>query len=500
MMLMETSPELVLEYWEPERGKLVIGNIRPQSALTIRGCTCYLSMCATQQMDQGRGPAPEAIAITYPSRQLTVHDITATIASYSPLRTFLRIYHPENFARQNIRSKSDKKGWSETEDISTKNVDNTFFTKDVQEQFVSDLQTFIAELGTPQERAPKKNYLLYGKPGTGKTSIVRVVLGKYKIFALNASVAADSMHVFEEAILEIKKYVAVGETYVVLIDEADKMEWDSYEVGKLCSFLDGIMPNSGRIVIMTANDISFFEEHPVLMRPGRIDKVIEMGEPDDYQLRKTIQLHRPDWKLPETELRTNLSIARVIEIIADPNSTMSQIIDEEGEIAKSEFDSPDPTQVSSECCSRPDEDLGVQVDTMLRKIQAGWDSFAAVALESANCHAANQFNNMLLADRTKVQECRFSQFGDCNHGWVVKSYCLTCIGTDIDDLTHEIVKVYNRSEPNSAIRLQIARFFHGRPNSALCHKKIPDYDLGSPDMSLPDEPGELISDRAHQSH
>ena len=59
----------------------------------------------------------------------------------------------------------------------------------------------------------------------------------------------------------------------LLAEEMDKKVDFTLTLGNILEVLDGILENSGRILIITTNNIDKLDR--ALMRPGRIDKIIE---------------------------------------------------------------------------------------------------------------------------------------------------------------------------------------------------------------------------------
>ena len=327
-------PSIVAEYTEDKHGSLEIHKIKPGSFVTIDGQIVEIASTTIKQ-DNNNNVAN--ITATYNPRHISPQRILGKIVGYKPAETLLRIYNCQTCKEKNSSSFSN---WLLAQDISTCNVTNTFFTDNVQRNFVDNVTDFINYKDYHNNPLPhRRTFLLHGLPGSGKTSMIRCVLGAYKIFLINSDIISNRS-MFNAAINSISSYIEAGEIHVIVIDEIDKMfrvknreyyddsadfEDNAYRapaktnVADLCSFLDGVMPNTGRIVIMTANDISFFDKHKALRRARRIDKVIEMNLPDHTQLQKTLQHLRPEWQLSDTLITTN-TIAQVIDLLCEGKS------------------------------------------------------------------------------------------------------------------------------------------------------------------------------------
>lgn len=140
----------------------------------------------------------------------------------------------------------------------------------------------------------KFGWLLYGRPGTGKTSMARAVAQELDlpIFVFDvASLSNEELRDGWRRMLRSVPCMAViedidgtfhGRTNVVAAGRADGgLTFDA-----LLNALDGIERSDGVLVVVTTNDISKVD--PAIgvpqdgrsSRPGRIDRVIEMTPPD----------------------------------------------------------------------------------------------------------------------------------------------------------------------------------------------------------------------------
>ncbi|KAJ6021257.1 P-loop containing nucleoside triphosphate hydrolase protein [Penicillium herquei] len=148
--------------------------------------------------------------------------------------------------------------------------------RDVDEFLDQDMQEWYAERGIPY----KRGYLLFGPPGTGKSSFSLSLAGKHKldIYTLQLSNISDStlMRLFAElpphciVLLEDVDTAGVGRRDSV--DPAQGNESTSVTLSGLLNVLDGVSSQEGRILIMTTNHIEHLDE--ALIRPGRSDKKV----------------------------------------------------------------------------------------------------------------------------------------------------------------------------------------------------------------------------------
>ena len=105
----------------------------------------------------------------------------------------------------------------------------------------------------------------------------------------------------------------------------------------LLNVIDGVMETHGRLIFVTANDITPLAEMAAFLRPGRIDKQIQINYCDDYQFTKMVgnfyQSEDITWAGVVTKLKENqvvcpisLSAAMLVEKMQRSN-TLDDFID-----------------------------------------------------------------------------------------------------------------------------------------------------------------------------
>ncbi|OJJ42059.1 hypothetical protein ASPZODRAFT_20822 [Penicilliopsis zonata CBS 506.65] len=149
--------------------------------------------------------------------------------------------------------------------------------RDVDEFLDQDMQDWYAERGIPY----KRGYLLFGPPGTGKSSFSLLLAGKHEldIYTLQLSNISDStvIRLFAELpprciiLLEDVDTAGVGRRGSVNTVQ-DGNSQSAVTLSGLLNVLDGVSSQEGRILIMTTNHIDHLDE--ALVRPGRSDKKV----------------------------------------------------------------------------------------------------------------------------------------------------------------------------------------------------------------------------------
>ncbi|MEO9296144.1 MAG: CDC48 family AAA ATPase [Nitrososphaera sp.] len=164
-----------------------------------------------------------------------------------------------------------------------------------------------------------KGVLLHGPPGTGKTLLAKAVAnetnaGFYSIGG--PEIMSKFYGESEERLREIFKEAEENAPSIIFIDEIDsiapKREEVSGDVEKrivsqLLTLMDGIKSRGKLVVIGATNRPNAID--PALRRPGRFDREIEIGIPDEAGRLDILQIHTRG--MPLTDDVDLASIARV---------------------------------------------------------------------------------------------------------------------------------------------------------------------------------------------
>jgi chaperone BCS1 len=221
--------------------------------------------------------------------------------------------------------------WKEYCTRTSKNIKNTIVSSDVKKNFYDDIEkfinneTFYAEKGLPY----KRGYILYGEPGCGKTSLIKAIANQYQlpIFILDLSILENNNEL-TTAVSEINGFVTSEEKYLLVMEDVDRakmfknrnMYYYDEEPRKgitddcLLNVLDGVDENYGRITIMTANNYEVLTKIKAMMRPGRIDMIVNITYCTKKQVEKIIRFY---FKEGEIKLEGDIKITptKLIQII-----------------------------------------------------------------------------------------------------------------------------------------------------------------------------------------
>ena len=160
-----------------------------------------------------------------------------------------------------------------------------------------------------------KGVLLYGPPGTGKTLLAKAVANEtnsnfYSI--AGPEIMGKYYGESEERLRGIFKQAQENAPSIIFIDEIDSIapkreevsgELEKRIVSQLLTLMDGLESRGKVVVIAATNRPDALD--PALRRPGRFDREIEIGIPDEKSRLEILQIHtrgmpmEPDVKLDE---------------------------------------------------------------------------------------------------------------------------------------------------------------------------------------------------------
>jgi transitional endoplasmic reticulum ATPase len=148
---------------------------------------------------------------------------------------------------------------------------------------------------------PPRGVLLHGPPGTGKTLLARAVANESaaRFFAIaGPEIMGSAYGESERRLREIFEQAAQAAPSIIFIDEIDSIapkrgqvtgEAEKRLVAQLLTLLDGMEPRQNTVVIAATNRPEALDE--ALRRPGRFDREIVVGVPDEPGRREILGIH-----------------------------------------------------------------------------------------------------------------------------------------------------------------------------------------------------------------
>lgn len=285
--------------------------------------------------------------------------LTMTLVGRSH-KVFDNIFNDVEFSQQDtskfVIKKFKESWWARSSEQRPRRMNTIFLRKGIKERLLNHLNKFVSmekwylESGIPYQTG----ILLYGPPGTGKTSIIKAVacyLG-YQIHILKAS----SLHNIEEAMFNlpeksliciedidtnsatkqrhrIKRDVPKSKELTETVDEEDDgrlvLDLNFANLSDILNAIDGVQTNHGRILFLTSNNIENLDR--ALIRPGRIDLMLEIDYADNYVLKQFFNKFYSGYefdykKFIMKDYVTSAKIQNLIlENIKDPHNVLKQL-------------------------------------------------------------------------------------------------------------------------------------------------------------------------------
>jgi len=148
---------------------------------------------------------------------------------------------------------------------------------------------------------PPRGVLLHGPPGTGKTRLAQAVANESdaNFFTINGpEIMGSGYGESEKRLREVFEEAARTSPSIVFIDEIDSIapkrtqvpgEAEKRLVAQLLTLMDGLEARANLVVIAATNRPDAIDE--ALRRPGRFDREIVIGVPDEKGRREILSIH-----------------------------------------------------------------------------------------------------------------------------------------------------------------------------------------------------------------
>ncbi|MBO1073487.1 CDC48 family AAA ATPase [Roseomonas marmotae] len=156
---------------------------------------------------------------------------------------------------------------------------------------------------------PPKGVILHGPPGTGKTLLAKAVANESEasFFSIaGPEIMGSHYGESEQRLRDIFQDAGKRAPSIIFIDEIDSIapkreeargEVERRIVAQLLTLMDGLEPRQNVVVIAATNRVDAIDE--ALRRPGRFDREIVIGVPDQDGRRQVLAIHTRGMPLGE---------------------------------------------------------------------------------------------------------------------------------------------------------------------------------------------------------
>ena len=253
----------------------------------------------------------------YPSIFIsTVKNSKMNVESINKFLVEVLNFYIENKKKINgrFRYENSNSKWVQVQKLSaSRGLDSIALDFEEEQLLKKELDTFInnklfyENIGMPY----KRGILLYGKPGTGKTSLInaisshlfrdiyylnlKMIKNDSELCALFSTVPSNQLLVLEDVDTQssvIHKRNFLNYNNLLIKNENNNSNNDenkeNVSLSTFLSCLDGHILSDGIIIIMTTNHINYLD--PACIRPGRMDLHIELGYCTKYQIKKLFNI------------------------------------------------------------------------------------------------------------------------------------------------------------------------------------------------------------------
>ena len=154
--------------------------------------------------------------------------------------------------------------------------EDLFLPEDIKGEIKGLVENFLASKDFYlQNRIPwKRGILLYGKPGNGKTSIIRTIMSAYNFKPVTIAAGAN-----DESVREAFTYAEEQSPALLYFEDLDSLLEKNVDISSFLNLMDGISAKNGLLVLATANNVKKLASN-ITDRPSRFDRKFEIPLPN----------------------------------------------------------------------------------------------------------------------------------------------------------------------------------------------------------------------------
>ena len=269
-------------------------------------------------------------------------ELTVLSHQFNQLEGFLNTVS-KNIKKENIDKTTvsifDEGYWGYGKAIPQRKIKSVFIEREKMNDLIKTIQNFVDSKKWYEHHGIPYHLgiLLHGKPGVGKSSIIKALAAYfgYSIYVM----PSHKLLKIDEALESIprKKCIMVIEDIDCSVGGLSREGGGGLlsggDLSNILNAVDGIMTSHNHIIIMTTNHPDKLD--PALIRPGRIDKLIEIGYVNLEILNQFLQRHF-DKTIDGVTLKDEITCAQLQQMVLEKRSfdEIVQAVTIEGTVIK----------------------------------------------------------------------------------------------------------------------------------------------------------------------
>lgn len=196
----------------------------------------------------------------------------------------------------------DEGYWDLMNNTQMRRLDSLFLKEGEKENLLKYVEEFISDsMRQEYEKFDipyKCNIMLYGRPGTGKTSTILSIASHLH---MNIGLIPISKSLDDTKLIHAMNTIKRRNCKIIVLEDVDclfmnRKDMDtlknSLTLSGLLNCLDGFFRNEGIIIFLTANNISSIDE--AMLRSCRMDKKMFYDYADEYQTKQCFNFYFPE--------------------------------------------------------------------------------------------------------------------------------------------------------------------------------------------------------------